>query len=436
VEVVALPADRRSEAPSAGRGPEPARGEARPRSKSRATPRLEKAQVAGYLVLRTVSSYSESELELPAFFAQLCETVAKLVKARRVAFWRLAPNRTLAVEAAPYGFTADSPVLELRIPLSANGENVLEQVVARDNLDMVDGTSPELDALWQANGLEGIRNSIAVSWRAGDRPIGALVAYDSRRGFSSDDAWVMRVAAMATGLMWQYREAEQKLGTSNDRLEMEAAARRQLLSNIGAGGDEARRRFASTLHDDSLQLLTGAELQLERMRNEVDPSKHSEQLDQLETTLKQVEDSLRRLLNNVSPHELDLPLGLDEAIRGRLEALRAKTGIEVDLDLRLPQLPNGTASTIFKNVSEALANVEKHAHATSIRLSANVVDGGVRVVVVDDGKGFIVAESASVPGHLGLTTMRERALIAGGRCRIESEPGAGARVEFWIPMSQ
>jgi signal transduction histidine kinase len=58
------------------------------------------------------------------------------------------------------------------------------------------------------------------------------------------------------------------------------------------------------------------------------------------------------------------------------------------------------------------------------------------VVVSDDGKGFVVAESMHVPGHLGLTAIRERAQLAGGRCRIESEPGAGARVEFWVPINQ
>jgi signal transduction histidine kinase len=437
VEVVALPAGRRSGAASAPgddwRYVEAA--DARPRSKSRATQRLEKTQVAGYMVLRAVSSYSETQLELPVIISQLCETVAKLVKARRVAFWRLSSNRTLAVQSAPYGFSANSPVHKLHIPLSLNGKGVFENAVARDDLDMVDGTSPELLALWRLNGLNEIRNSIAVSWRAGDRLIGALAAYDSRRGFSSDDAWVLRVAAMATGLMWQYREAAQKLGTSNDRLELEAVARRQLLGNIAAGGDEARRRFASTLHDDSLQLLTGAELQLERARNEIDLAKQAAQLDQLETTLKQVEDSLRRLLSHVSTDAVELPFGLDEAIRARLEALRTNTGIEVDVNLQLPELSDAVRSAIFKNVSEALTNVEKHAHATAIRLSANAIEGGVRVVVVDDGMGFIVAESTNIPGHLGLVAIRERAQLAGGRCRIESEPGAGTRVEFWVPVN-
>ena len=49
-------------------------------------------------------------------------------------------------------------------------------------------------------------------------------------------------------------------------------------------------------------------------------------------------------------------------------------------------------------------------------------------VVADDGKGFVIAESMYVPGHLGLVAIRERAQLAGGKCRIESEPGAGARV--------
>ena len=438
MEVVAVPADGRAEAVStpAEFGQQGANGETRPRPKSRATQRLEKAQLAAYMVLRLVSSYAEAEVELPAFFGELGETLAKLVKARRVAFWRLGPDGTLSVQPEPYGFAADSIVHELRIPLAGNGESVVEEVVVRDELDVVNGTSADLDALWHASGLESIRSSIGVAWRAGDRRLGALVAYDSRRGFSSDDAWVLRVAAMATGLMWQYREAEQKLGRTSDRLEEETATRRHLLGNIASGGDEARRRFASALHDDSLQLLTGAELQLARARTESDPARQREQLGHLETTLKQVEDSLRRLLSNVSSPAAELPLGLEEAMRARLETLRSNTGIELDVDLRLPDLPEAMASAIFKNVSEALTNVEKHAHATAIRLSAQSADGGIRVVVIDDGTGFVVAESTNMPGHLGLTTIRERALMAGGRCRIESEPGAGTRIEFWVPINQ
>jgi signal transduction histidine kinase len=438
VEVVALPADRRPRAASAPNddGQSVSAGEARPQHRTRAAQRLEKAQVAAVMTLRAVSSYSEADLELPVFFGRLSEIVARLVGARQAAFWRLGSDRSLMLQPEPHGFAASSPVHRLRIQVPADTESVVKRIISRDELDLVKGSSLDLDAFWAANGLEGIRNSIAVSWRAGDRRIGALVAYNSRRGFSKDDAWVLRVAAMATGLMWQHMEAEQKLGMTVERLEQAANARRRLLGNIAAGGDEARRRLASALHDDSLQLLTAAELQLERARTEASRSKQADQLDELKVTLTNIETSLRRLLINVSPEATDLTLGLDEAIRARLEALRIQTGIEPDIDLLMPgQVPESIQAVVFKNVSEALTNVERHAHATRIRVSARAAEGGIRVVVADDGKGFVVAESTYVPGHLGLVAIRERAQMAGGRCSIESEPGAGARVEFWVPIS-
>lgn len=437
MEVVALPADDRlGAAPSAPGGRADA-DEARPRPKTRATQRLEKAQAAAFMALRAVSSYTEADVDVPVFFGRLSATVAGLVKARRVAFWRLGGDRTLAIQAHPYGFATDSPIRDLRIQLPRDGQGILERIVFSDEIDLGNGSSPELDAVWHSSGLTAIRNSVAVPWRAGDWRIGALVAYDSRRGFTSDDLWVLRVAAMATGLMWKYREAELKLDVTAERLEQAAVARRQLLGNIASGGDEARRRFASALHDDSLQLLTGAELQLARARTEADETKRGAQLDELKETLKKVEDSLRRLLINVSSKTTDLPLGLDEAVRTRLQSFRTHTGIEADIDLRFPNhLPDTVAALVFKNVSEALTNVEKHAHATRVSISAQAADGGIRVVIADDGKGFVVAETMYVPGHLGLVAIRERSQLAGGRCRIESEPGAGARVEFWVPLSQ
>jgi putative ABC transport system permease protein len=63
------------------------------------------------------------------------------------------------------------------------------------------------------------------------------------------------------------------------------------------------------------------------------------------------------------------------------------------------------------------------------------VGGGILGVVDDDGKGFNVAERSNLPGHLGLLALRERALMAGGWYKIESQPGAGTHVEFWTPIS-
>jgi signal transduction histidine kinase len=230
-------------------------------------------------------------------------------------------------------------------------------------------------------------------------------------------------------------KAEENLDVAHQRLVDADAARRHLLDNVASGGDEARRRFASVLHDDVLQSLTAAELQLERIRLEAKRTKFVGQLDELKRTIKQIEDSLRNLLYNVSPAAHDVHVRLAEAIRDRLVALKTHSGIEPDVDLNLPKrIPEQLKSLVFRNIAEAVNNAEKHAHATRVSVRAGVVDGGLQVAVADDGTGFVVAESLYLPGHLGLIAMRERAQLAGGWCRFESEPGKGTTVTFWIPL--
>ena len=436
MEIVALPSNRQTApALAVGNGGKPS-GELARKSATRSAHRLERAQQAAFAALGAVSSYLDADEDLPVFFGRLSETVAGLVGARRAAFWRLGPRGMLSLQPQAFGFPVDSPIHELRIELGANDGNIIDRVVFRDELDLHKGTSPQLDALWREVGLPGIKNSIAVSWRAGDRRIGAVVAYDARRGFNTNDLWVLRLAAMATGLVWQYKEAEDELGSTAVRLEDAVAARRRLMNNIASGGDEARRRLASVLHDDALQLLTAAELQVERLRAEASGSHQAVQFDQLKTTLGKVEDSLRRLLMNMSTEVLELNIDLHQAISERLESVRLHSGIETQVDLRLPdRVPVAIQAILVKNVAEALTNVEKHAHASRVLVSAKVIDGGFKVEIVDDGTGFVVAESVHMPGHLGMLTMRERAQLAGGWFRIESEPGAGATVEFWVPQS-
>jgi signal transduction histidine kinase len=397
---------------------------------------LERSQESALAALNAVSSYLDSDEDLPEFFGRLSATIADQVGARRAAFWRLGPRGTLGLQPAAFGFADDSSVYTTRLQLGAKGEGVIERLVFNDELELVNGTSPELDEVWHSAGLADVTSSLAVAWRAGDRRIGAVAVYDSNGGFTQHDLWVLRLVGSAAGLLWQYKESEDELGQTAVRLEEAMAARRHLLNNIAAGGDEARRRFATALHDDSLQLLTGAELQLERVRADSNGSHLTVQLDQLRVTLRKIEDSLRRLLNNVSPEPLELPGDLRDAISERLESLRLRAGIETRVDSRLPErIPTAIQGIVLKNIAEALTNVEKHARATMVTVVAEEAGGGLRVDIRDNGTGFVVAESIRMPGHIGLVAVRERSQLAGGWCRIESEPGTGTRLEFWVPLS-
>ena len=151
--------------------------------------------------------------------------------------------------------------------------------------------------------------------------------------------------------------------------------------------------------------------------------------------LAQTEEALRRLLFEVRPPALEVPGGFVETIRDRVQMLKSLSGAEVEVEVDIPNdLSYDDRSMLFRQLTEALTNVEKHASATLVRVSLKVDDGGVRGIVQDNGRGFVVAERDRLPGHLGLLALHERALLAGGWNKIESEPGLGTTVEFWMPL--
>jgi two-component system sensor histidine kinase UhpB len=277
----------------------------------------------------------------------------------------------------------------------------------------------------------GVNTAISVPWRAGDQRLGLVAAYDSRNpeGFSREDTWVLHKAGLAAGLVWQLRQAETDLKKTVERLQKVDSARQLLLKNASTAADKIRRRFASELHDDALQKLTAAELHLQRVSpNQLAP------IDDAVTLLQQAEDALRKLLFEVRPPALELPGGFEETIRDRVLMLRQMTGIEAELDLDLPDdVVYEIKSIVFRQVSEAVTNVEKHSAATRVMVKIKAEGGGISGVVIDNGRGFVVEERDHLPGHLGLLSLTERSLLAGGWCTISSEPGKGTKVEFWIP---
>jgi signal transduction histidine kinase len=94
-----------------------------------------------------------------------------------------------------------------------------------------------------------------------------------------------------------------------------------------------------------------------------------------------------------------------------------------------------TRAVLYRVALEALTNVRKHANASMVDVLLERRGVGVAVRVRDDGKGFELPAPDAVPsdGHIGLVSMRERAEAAGGRFTLQSEPGAGTIVEFWMP---
>ena len=150
-------------------------------------------------------------------------------------------------------------------------------------------------------------------------------------------------------------------------------------------------------------------------------------------TLRHALERLRHVSFELRPPALDTE-GLIPALRVYLEKLREEHGIRFELVDHLDlDPPLETRTTIYRIAQEALANVRKHADADRVHVLAEQQDRGYLVRVQDDGDGFDLSRGTTVPGHLGLLAMRERAELAGGWWKCRSAPGAGTTVEFWVP---
>jgi signal transduction histidine kinase len=399
--------------------------------RAQAALRIERAHQLAVEALLAVSTPARTGATFAAFYRSLTESVAELVGADKVLFWELNENRTLTPIPGAHGIDDQFMARLYPAPAEPFGNDLTSQVVYDDFIFRAAISEAEENTADRAVlDFLGVSSAISVPWRAGNRRLGVVAAYDSRagEGFSMEDAWVLRMAGLAAGLVWQLKLAETDLTLTINRLQEVDEARQLLLKNMSTAVDKARRRFASELHDDALQKLTGAELQLARV------TENSTPIGDARALLEQAEQALRKLLFEVRPPALEVPGGFEESIRDRVAMMQTMTGIEAEIELALPDdQPYEIKSIIFRQVSEALANVERHAAATRVELRVRERDGGIHGEVIDDGHGFVVAERDRLPGHLGLLALRERALLAGGWCEVTSEPGRGTRVEFWVP---
>ena len=403
-------------------------------ARAQSAERVELAHEAAVAALLAVSAHARTGHTLGDFYRRLTASIADLVSADKVLFWELSDEGMLVAIPGASGVT-DAFIGRLYPARCApDRDDLTSQVVFKDYTFRASRADDSPEFLYVLDAL-GVHDAISVAWRAGEQRLGLVAAYDSRRreGFSREDTWVLQKAGLAAGLVWQLRHAEADLKKTIERLQKVDNARQLLLKNVSTAVDKARKRFASELHDDALQKLTAAELQLQRLTVSGDAPKAG--LSEAQSLLAQTEDALRRLLFEVRPPVLEIPGGFEETIRDRVTMLRSMTGIEAELVLDVPdELSYELKSMVFRQVAEALTNVEKHAAATHVRVSVRRVDGAVHGVVVDNGRGFVVSERDHLPGHLGLLALNERALLAGGWTKIESEPGAGTTVEFWMPI--
>jgi PAS domain S-box-containing protein len=268
-----------------------------------------------------------------------------------------------------------------------------------------------------------------------------IIAADGREVWFRDEAILVR-ADGGRPLFWrgimlditEQKQVEEKLRKSLEVLRRTLEDRRRLLRRLEQAQEEERRRIAADIHDDSIQVISAADIRAQTLARRLEDPELRAEAEELHATMEEAVSRLRHLLIELRPPALDRE-GLVAALRLYLGDASGQGDLasEVQATLEAEPLPEVRA-TLFRIAQEAITNARKHAHATHLSIVLTSEDDGFSLRVSDDGKGFEVGDPAGAePGHIGVPTMIERAELAGGWCRLRSAPGEGTTVECWLP---
>lgn len=377
-------------------------------------------------LLDRVGRAFNSTLSLDQVLEKVLEEVRYLLDATACSVWLFIPETEDLICRHAAGIGAEA----LRGYRLKAGDGI-EGWVARAGESLVLSNAPD-DARYSQDAGQrvgvALGSALCVPLRVKQDVIGVLEMVDIKAGhFSPADLVLIEPladsAAVAIGNARLYEEGERQ------REQLRALAVRL------AEAEEAEwQRLARELHDQVGQNLAALGINLNILHSKLSEGAadwvRSRLVDSL-ALLEQTGRRIRDLMVDLRPPVLD-DYGLGAALRWYGEQQESRTGIVVrvqDEEL-IPRLPPPVEIALFRIFQEALTNVIKHARAAQVIVSVEADVELVRMVVADDGVGF---DPSRLPGpgerqRWGLITMAERAEGIGGHCRVESCPGAGARV--------
>src|SRR3954453_18412263 len=195
--------------------------------------------------------------------------------------------------------------------------------------------------------------------------------------------------------------------------------------------EEERARIAQDLHDEVNQALTAILLRLQAAGHDVPPGLRSE-LKEIQTLATQAMEELLTLARTLRPTALD-DHALVPALASQVADFGERTGIRTTFHRHgdAPSLNDEEQLVLYRVTQESLSNVVQHSGASAVRVELSSV-GRTVLRGRDDGGGF---KSGGRTGRLGVSGMRERALLVGGRLNVFSAPGEGTTIELTMGAS-
>jgi two-component system, NarL family, sensor kinase len=262
----------------------------------------------------------------------------------------------------------------------------------------------------------GLQSHASVVLRFGERRLGIMnVSPQIPRRLSESDLRLLSVTGAQIGL-----------AVERGRLAEEEAS---------AARSAERTRLAREIHDTLAQDLTAIALQLESALRDV--PRESPAARRIATALDVARASVAQARASVLTLRADPLAGraLATALAALARRLSSETGMRVTLhEQGATALPYEIEGELFRIASEALANARLHANASRIEIELSGDGTSVTLRIRDDGHGFDAAVRDD--DRYGLRGMEERARLAGGTLRVDSDPARGTLIEAVVPRAR
>ena len=236
----------------------------------------------------------------------------------------------------------------------------------------------------------------------------------------------------------EHVETERSLRASEQALASSRQELQDLTARLLTAQEEERRRISRDLHDDINQRLAMLVVQVESLDNNLPLSAQScsKELRSIQDRLTELSDDVRHLAYQFHPSILD-DLGLTVALQRLVDDCSVRSNIQGTFqgEPAPKSLDQKVSTCLYRIAQEALANVVKHARATSVNVSLSFTSNSVTLDLEDNGVGF--DSQRVIDGHrgLGLVSMAERVRLVQGTVAIESASPHGTRLRISVPTN-
>jgi signal transduction histidine kinase len=317
--------------------------------------------------------------------------------------------------------------------------NLAETIVAGLGLDWVrvlltaDATGPSVPVAAVGVALdEPAAPDLVVPLSSAEETVGCIECGPKRNGeLSKSDEELLATVGRQAALAIRNARLTSELASRLDELRRQADELAESRSRIVQAQMHERRRIEQNIHDGVQQdiVATMANIRLARNQLARDPQLATTTLASLQEHTRRTLDSIRELSRGIHPPVLT-HRGLLEALDAQAARIPIDVRLDAAADVRAARYAEDVEVVAYFVVSEALANVLKHAGTELAIIRLDSADQWLTVEVIDHGRGCDRETAAAGSGILGL---RDRVESIGGRLSVDSSPGRGMTLRALLP---